>query len=671
MELGSGTYTITNVRWGNRAYLPNARRGQDVLGAVPSAEFAPSEAEIWEIRRAGELFTVKNLRADQYASTARAATSGAPIRSDQLETYWRIVDVGTLSDGSSAYRIIHPDQDVSWTLDDIEDNTPIELQRTSPSNLRSQWKIIGYPGDAQPGALSAHGLTVPILESQAAPPLPAGQLPSTGHIDHVSLLISNVRLQMPQQYPDLQIEVNAQDQCVKAAISSAGGTLASCNHAVYLRVVNVASGLDIALHTSQHSENESMIVAKGHISDTEIIGPKGNIELALNLHGTSEGDTIPISCSFEYLKCGDPDAYHTIEKIMQDIESYSSTVGREAYEVIWDMLSSNDSIEILKRIRTDSAQGFIDNLDIAISKLEREDDRYQRGFYLLQKLCSQHRVLPQSYYLDAGEVKRESHHFANGRFGAVYRGTYKGKVVAIKMMNLAIGEKAAELDVESIQEAILWKHSQHPRILPLTGVYRDDHLYCLVSPFMKRGDLWHYVNSVDDIDRIALVRDIVEGLDYLHRQDVVHGDLSALNVLIDDDGHACLGDFGVSRKKLSYSYATVSVSATAKTLQYTAPERIDPEGYGLSHERLTKESDVYALSILMWEIYAGARTKPYPSCSNDAMLIHGVLQGVRPQRIAGIPDDIWALMARCWGPDYTKRPSIHEVQSVVLSIWTV
>jgi hypothetical protein len=81
-----------------------------------------------------------------------------------------------------------------------------------------------------------------------------------------------------------------------------------------------------------------------------------------------------------------------------------------------------------------------------------------------------------------------------------------------------------------------------------------------------------------------------------------------------------------------------------------SPELFDPETFGLTNDCPTKESDYYALGMVMYEVLSGKA--PFSQCSQPAVLLK-VLDGERPSRPQGeegeqFTDDIWGVLERCW-----------------------
>ncbi|KAI0929533.1 hypothetical protein AcV7_005366 [Taiwanofungus camphoratus] len=172
------------------------------------------------------------------------------------------------------------------------------------------------------------------------------------------------------------------------------------------------------------------------------------------------------------------------------------------------------------------------------------------------------------------------------------------------------------------------------------------------------------------INLLDQVNDVASGLDYLHSMKVVHGDLKGRNILIDDVGRACIADFGLAVVlRGTTSLTTTSNPSTPEAPQiWIAPELLeDPPPHS------TKESDIYSLSMVVYEVFSERLPfAEYEDFHNQHLTDRGrpqfrrkiKLEHLRPTRQflpAGLPEGIWELMQRCWQADPLARPMISEV----------
>ena len=91
------------------------------------------------------------------------------------------------------------------------------------------------------------------------------------------------------------------------------------------------------------------------------------------------------------------------------------------------------------------------------------------------------------------------------------------------------------------------------------------------------------------------------GLGYLHGEGIVHGDLHAGNILVDDNGNARLTDFGMSLIAEATAYNYGSMHGGGAT-HWQAPELIDPEEFDMDSTRPTPQSDVFSLGCTAAEV---------------------------------------------------------------------
>ena len=99
------------------------------------------------------------------------------------------------------------------------------------------------------------------------------------------------------------------------------------------------------------------------------------------------------------------------------------------------------------------------------------------------------------------------------------------------------------------------------------------------------------------------------------------------------------------------------------TFRWMSPELLDPESFGLTESRPTKESDCYALGMVVYEVLSGQA--PFAP-NTSAVVIRMVLEGKRPKRPQGVEgklvtDVIWGVLEHCWEPQPTDRPSVEAV----------
>lgn len=280
----------------------------------------------------------------------------------------------------------------------------------------------------------------------------------------------------------------------------------------------------------------------------------------------------------------------------------------------------------------------------------------------LVSLCFRTGILPKSSYISSDSVTRVGEWpIAYGGFADIWLGRVTEQDVALKIIRLSTSDDAQKVRQAFICEFLHWRRLHHPNILPLLGMSDMATCPCMISTWMKNGDVSYYLRRNTSADRYALVLDIASGLDYLHSVPMVHGDLKSANILVSDDGHALLADFGLAAvmRDLTTSQAitTTQYNQGRGTTRWMAPELLNPEAFG-DVTRHTTKSDIYALGMVMLEIFTGRI--PFHEITWDATVILKVMHGGRPPRSVGIPDHIWHLMSLCWR-ERGRRPTAKMV----------
>ncbi|XP_059504389.1 mitogen-activated protein kinase kinase kinase kinase 3 isoform X9 [Stegostoma tigrinum] len=135
----------------------------------------------------------------------------------------------------------------------------------------------------------------------------------------------------------------------------------------------------------------------------------------------------------------------------------------------------------------------------------------------------------------------------SGTYGDVYkaRNVNTGELAAIKVIKLEPGEDFAIVQ----QEIIMMKDCKHSNIVAYFGSYlRRDKLWICME-FCGGGslqDIYHVTGPLSELQIAYVCRETLQGLYYLHSKGKMHRDIKGANILLTDNGHVKLADFGVS-----------------------------------------------------------------------------------------------------------------------------
>uniref|UniRef100_A0A8C3J0Y8 Calcium/calmodulin dependent protein kinase kinase 1 n=1 Tax=Chrysemys picta bellii TaxID=8478 RepID=A0A8C3J0Y8_CHRPI len=147
------------------------------------------------------------------------------------------------------------------------------------------------------------------------------------------------------------------------------------------------------------------------------------------------------------------------------------------------------------------------------------------------------------------------------------------------------------------QEIAILKKLDHINIVKLIEVLDDsaeDNLY-MVFDLLRKGPVMEVPTDQPFTEEQARLyfKDIVLGIEYLHYQKIIHRDIKPSNLLLGDDGHVKIADFGVSNQ---FEGNDAQLSSTAGTPAFMAPEAISDSGKSFSGKAL----DVWAMGITLY-----------------------------------------------------------------------
>lgn len=182
-----------------------------------------------------------------------------------------------------------------------------------------------------------------------------------------------------------------------------------------------------------------------------------------------------------------------------------------------------------------------------------------------------------------------------GATGSVYRAKDQvtGKLVAIKKMELANQPKKELI----VNEIVIMKESIHPNIVEFVAAYLVDGQLWIVMELLEGGNLADVVCDTEmNEDEIALVcKETLEGLAHLHRKNIIHRDIKSDNLLLSNDGHVKLTDFGFCAKMGKEQNKR---STMVGTPYWMAPEIIKQQPYDA-------KVDLWSLGIMAIEMVDG------------------------------------------------------------------
>ncbi|EXX50142.1 Ipl1p [Rhizophagus irregularis DAOM 197198w] len=187
---------------------------------------------------------------------------------------------------------------------------------------------------------------------------------------------------------------------------------------------------------------------------------------------------------------------------------------------------------------------------------------------------------------------------------------------------------------------------------PLTGNY---------MLIMKQYDmdLKRYLqqnnNQFNWKERIKIIIQITKALSRIHKENISHKNLHSGNILYSHHyNYWYISDLGFCNP------ADKPLKSIYGNLSYIAPEVISGKEYSLA-------SDIYSLSMLMWEISSGQ--PPFINYENgDYYLAINIVNGMRPKFVSGTPENCKKLMEKCWNADPSKRFKINKFKKRITEI---
>uniref|UniRef100_A0A7N0U569 Protein kinase domain-containing protein n=1 Tax=Kalanchoe fedtschenkoi TaxID=63787 RepID=A0A7N0U569_KALFE len=217
----------------------------------------------------------------------------------------------------------------------------------------------------------------------------------------------------------------------------------------------------------------------------------------------------------------------------------------------------------------------------------------------------------ESLQFDFRIIEAATDNFANenklgeGGFGSVYKGKLaEGREIAVKRLAVNSGQGGIEFK----NEVLLVAKLQHKNLVRLLGFCLEGRERLLIYEFVPNASLDLYIFDagksahLDWATRYKIIAGVARGLLYLHedsRLTIIHRDLKASNILLDEGMNPKIADFGMARLFL-VNQTKGTTYRIAGTRGYMAPEYV-------VHGTFSVKSDVYSFGVLLLEIISGRR----------------------------------------------------------------
>ncbi|KAK9825662.1 hypothetical protein WJX81_007564 [Elliptochloris bilobata] len=246
---------------------------------------------------------------------------------------------------------------------------------------------------------------------------------------------------------------------------------------------------------------------------------------------------------------------------------------------------------------------------------------------------------------------------AAGAFGDLYKGVYCGQDVAIKILRNVHDD--TQQYQEFLQEVMIMRKVRHKNVVQFIGACTRKPNLCIVFEFMSGGSMYDYMRKGGPLKLTTVLKiatEVCRGMDYLHKRKIVHRDLKAANLLMDESGTVKIADFGVARVMDTVGVMT----AETGTYRWMAPEVIE-------HNPYRERADVFSFGIMLWELLTGR--VPYDDMTPLQAAVGVVQKGLRPVIPASCPAPLAAVMRECWARNPNERPSFEHLKGRMEEQW--
>ncbi|OTB20360.1 hypothetical protein K445DRAFT_50869 [Daldinia sp. EC12] len=256
-----------------------------------------------------------------------------------------------------------------------------------------------------------------------------------------------------------------------------------------------------------------------------------------------------------------------------------------------------------------------------------------------------------------------------GSFGSVYLALHAvtGELLAVKQVETPSPGANSQSDsrkksmIEALKREIsLLRDLRHANIVQYLGCSSSAEHLNIFLEYVPGGSVQTMLNSYGALPEPlvrSFVRQILNGLSYLHNRDIIHRDIKGANILVDNKGTIKISDFGISKKlEASNILSGANNNKHRPSLQgsvfWMAPEVVKQTSY-------TRKADIWSLGCLVVEMMTGAH--PFPDCSQLQAIFKIGGGKAAPTIPENASPEAVTFLTQTFEIDHNLRPSADEL----------